>query len=278
MTFRFPHWFVSAFIAFAAHFIVFLIVLNHQSQGALAEGKQGIEIDLGMLGDFGETIETKAVKMEPVRESVLPLEKPSIVKERTQNAIIEKTEKREMAPVVQESQVLVSEEKDITEPLREEARPKDDTILVDEPVLGASKAVQETPKDDLPIEKEMAKRVNEQNLVKQTTGQAESLHTGGQSGIDQSYLAKLLAQLAQHKRYPFSSRKKAEEGVAVLDFELSRTGRVVVSKIQKSSGFHALDKAVLVMLKRAEPFPPVPPDIKGDPIRFTLPISFKLNG
>lgn len=268
MTLKLPHWFASASMAVALHIGLFVLVMNNHTQGALAEGKHGIEIDLGMLGDFGEHMETQFSKVEAIPQKTLPTEK-----------VVKKIE--EILPItlpIQTADSVVFEEKAKPEILEEKQSPKDETILVDEQVLADAKEMQEPQLDKSTLENNAVKKRNTQTQTKQSTGEANSLNNGGQSGLDQSYLAKLLAQLAQHKRYPLSSRKKAEEGVAVLDFEISRTGRVLVSNIQKSSGFNALDKAVLVMLKRAEPFPPVPPDIKGEPIRFTLPIAFKLNG
>lgn len=265
MNIKFPHWLASGLVAVVFHICLFILVLNQHSQGALAEGLHGIEIDLGMLGDFGEQLESQVTKVETTIKRTEPIKE--LVDDQTIETVVE-------VETIQETELIVSDEptddkvdSELPENLVEEITTKEETILVDERVLAELDDTQNPEQPD-----------TAQTQTKQTTGEANSLHNGGQSGVDQSYLAKLLAQLAQHKRYPISSRRKAEEGVAVLDFEISRTGRVLVSHIQKSSGFNALDKAVLVMLKRAEPFPPVPPDIKGEPIRFTLPIAFKLNG
>lgn len=265
MTLKFPHWLVSGLVAVVLHTCLLVLVLNQPSQGAFAEGLHGIEIDLGMLGDFGEQLESQVTKLETTIKRTEP------IKERIVDQNIEPVVEVEM---VQESELLVFDEppddkvdSELPEDLVEEIATKEETVLVDDLALAEFDDTQNPEQND-----------TAQTQTKQTTGDANSLHNGGQSGVDQSYLAKLLAQLAQHKRYPLSSRRKAQEGVAVLDFEISRTGRVLVSHIQKSSGFNALDKAVLVMLKRAEPFPPVPPDMKGESIRFTLPIAFRLNG
>lgn len=279
MTLKFPYWLASALLAIAFHLGLLLVALSQNSQGALAEGKQGIEIDLGMLGDFGEQLESQVSKPE------VAIKQSKVIKEPPIEQTVEKTLKNvpeQTVDVVQETEVLVFDEppdtsndkpliEDLAQDRREEVNIKDEMLLVDDLAF-------KEPEDAQSKEQSIVKSDKAQTQTKQTTGEANTLYNGGQSGVDQSYLAKLLAQLAQHKRYPLSSRRKAQEGIAVLDFEISRTGRVLVSHIQKSSGFHALDKAVLVMLKRAEPFPPVPPDIKGEPIRFTLPIAFRLNG
>lgn len=275
MTLNFPYWLVSGVIALALHIGLFVLVLGQDPQGALAEGLHGIEIDLGMLGDFGEQTESQITKLEvPLNQAIKPLQKEAVIEKKIDQNVEPEIEEIVESQAIQETELRVFDEPsdvqveiELPEDLVEEIIAKEETVLVDDLKLAELNDNQKPNQSDIT-----------QTQTKQTTGEANSVHNGGQSGVDQSYLAKLLAQLAQHKRYPLSSRRKAEEGVAILDFQISRTGRVLVSHIQKSSGFNALDKAVLVMLKRAQPFPPVPPDIKGEQIRFTLPIAFRLNG
>lgn len=281
MTLKFPHWLASAGVAIALHIGVFVVAFSNDSQGALAEGKHGVEIDLGMLGDFGEQVVSQQAKLEPVHKKPEIKEKPpeKLIEPEIKPVIeknIVKEAPPEPSPPIQKTDIAVFEEKPNTAKL-----PEKNDIEVDEPPIDDIAIVEPSelpPENELIEENDAAKKPNTQAQTKQNTGEANALNNGGQAGVDQRYLAKLLAQLAQHKRYPLSSRKRAQEGIAVLDFEISRTGRVLAFNIQQSSGFAALDKAVLKMLKRAEPFPPVPPDIRGEPIRFTLPISFKLNG
>lgn len=297
MNLRLPHGLVAAFIALLFHAFILLLLLNQNSQGALAEGKQGIEIGLGMLGNYGEKPEATDADVAPEKPVLDQPEQSTETPETVEALADTPVEKVSETPVVKE---MTHPSEEVIEPLQHSelltsklptALPEEpaqenieeETILVDDIAerqaqIEPEKVEPEQMAPDLDAESSKQLSQQKQTQTLQTTGEKNELSNGGQAGIDQSYLAKLAARLAEHKRYPFSSRKKAEEGVAVLDFEINRNGRVLASHIQKSSGFQALDKAVLVMLKRAEPFPPVPPDIKGDPIRFSLPISFKLNG
>jgi len=273
MTIRASHWALTVIITIGFHLLILIVVPADNLKSAVAEGKQGVEIDLGMTGDFGEASDTtKAVKntTKPVSE---------VLDETTEGAVQEVLEE----PAIQNTDMLVerSESKKLTKVItvneRVNATVKADVIeehveaINNLEIITTKKTEKDNSQDDLHHENQL---ITQQ---KKSTGEANAFSTGGQAGVSRSYLAKLLAQLAQHKRYPLSSRKKAEEGIAILDFRISRTGRILDFDIQKSSGFSALDKAVLVMLKRAEPFPPVPSDIKGKNIRFTLPIAFKLN-
>lgn len=294
MNLRFSHYLIASLLAIVLHISVLLLLLNQPSQGALAEGEHGVEIGLGMLGDFGEKTEMTLTKPEapaPKPDKVLHkpevlVQKPQVLEPKPEELAEPETEQFELDPPLQESDFVMAQKTPDSALLPEQEASEDDTILVDEVVadvqvvdmVDTDIVVTDIVDEALAELSKQAQETQSKSQTKQTTGESNTSSNGGQAGIDQSYLAKLAAILAQHKRYPFSSRKKAEEGVAILDFEINRNGRVLLSQIQKSSGFQALDKAVLVMLKRAEPFPPVPPDIKGEPIRFTLPIAFKLNG
>ena len=69
-------------------------------------------------------------------------------------------------------------------------------------------------------------------------------------------------RLNQYKRYPTQARTRHHEGRVVVAFTLDTDGRVVNSKIVKSSGSALLDQETLDLLARAQPFP-VPPNGAG---------------
>lgn len=272
-------WVLSFLFALMIHACLLMGFLFQTNQGALAEGKHGIELDLGMLGDSGEHTET-VNQARANNQPIAPIETLATSTPVEEVRQLDTPFQETIPEALQETDLvapLVTAETDIadqTSEMNDQSAP-DETILVDQSVSANREQNEPLVNKELLMADQMK---SQKSLMKQTTGEAQAIQTGGSQGVDANYLAILVAQLAEHKRYPFSSRQKAEEGIAVLDFEISRTGKVMLANIQKSSGFPALDKAVLSMLKRAEPFPPVPPDIKGEPIRLTLPIAFKLNG
>jgi periplasmic protein TonB len=79
--------------------------------------------------------------------------------------------------------------------------------------------------------------------------------------------------LERNKRYPAAA--KGAEGTAQLTFSLDRQGRVVASRILKSSGNSVLDAEALEWVKRAQPFPPPPSDmLKADKVDLSVPYKF----
>jgi protein TonB len=80
----------------------------------------------------------------------------------------------------------------------------------------------------------------------------------------------------RHKGYPPSARTRHETGTAQLAFTLDRNGKVLASRIVRTSGFSALDQETIDTVRRAQPFPPPPPNMPGETFDFTVPIRFNI--
>jgi protein TonB len=86
----------------------------------------------------------------------------------------------------------------------------------------------------------------------------------------------ILALLERNKRYPEAAQSRHQQGVAQVFFSIDRQGRVLNSRVVRSSGATALDDEALALLRRAEPFPPPPPELPGAHVDLTVPIRFNL--
>ncbi len=86
----------------------------------------------------------------------------------------------------------------------------------------------------------------------------------------------LIAHLDKHKRYPAERSQKSAE--IQIRFTLDRTGRVLATNIEKSSGDTAFDEAALAMVRRSDPVPAPPPLIADEGLSFTLPVIFRIKG
>jgi periplasmic protein TonB len=86
----------------------------------------------------------------------------------------------------------------------------------------------------------------------------------------------ILALLERNKRYPEAAHSRHQQGVAQVFFSIDRQGRVLNSRVVRSSGASALDDEALALLRRAEPFPPPPPELPGPRVDLTVPIRFNL--
>jgi protein TonB len=50
----------------------------------------------------------------------------------------------------------------------------------------------------------------------------------------------------------------------------------VTSRVVRTSGFAALDRETIDTVRRAQPFPPPPPNMPGETFDFTVPIRFNI--
>ena len=82
------------------------------------------------------------------------------------------------------------------------------------------------------------------------------------------------ARLQQNKRYPRDAEARHETGIVTLNFSVDRRGKVLSSRIVKSSGHSSLDEEVLAMVHRAEPLPAFGPAMTQSVIQLTVPIQF----
>ena len=87
---------------------------------------------------------------------------------------------------------------------------------------------------------------------------------------------KIALQVERNKSYPAAARTRHETGTAEVAFTIDRQGRVVTSRIVRTSGFPALDQETLDTIKRAQPFPEPPPNLPGQTFDFTIPIKFNI--
>lgn len=91
-----------------------------------------------------------------------------------------------------------------------------------------------------------------------------------------NYYAVLLATLEKHKEYPRRAQLRRMEGVAHLRFTIDDQGRVTRHKIERSSGYDALDEAVERMIAKASPLPPIPANLNKSTLDVVVPIQFFL--
>lgn len=239
------HWLIALLLAAAAHLLAFGVLAYNDPRGNAADpGLQGIEIDLGMLGDLGEAQETEQPKevAPPKPQAPPPPPPPPPAPPKQQAAAQVKTPPK-------------PEPEPPREPLPEQVRQEPSTAAAVESGQSQSDTSQ----------------------MKQSTGSGNASTSGGQSSATKSYYSMLASKLARNKRYPSASRRRSEEGIATLFFVVSRDGSVSQASIRTSSGFARLDSAVLDMLKRATPLPEFSDDMTEQQLTISIPVEFKLS-
>jgi len=91
-----------------------------------------------------------------------------------------------------------------------------------------------------------------------------------------AYRERLAAHLQRFKQYPSAAKAAGEQGTAMLSFTVDRNGRVLASRLAHTSGHAALDAETMAMIRRAQPLPAFPPEMKQASLSFTVPVHFAL--
>ncbi len=78
------------------------------------------------------------------------------------------------------------------------------------------------------------------------------------AGLLNDYQRRLNELITLNARYPGDARRLRLAGATQLALGLDRTGQVLGSRVQQSSGSDMLDNAALDALDRAQPPPPIP--------------------
>ncbi|SHG13033.1 outer membrane transport energization protein TonB [Marinomonas polaris DSM 16579] len=273
------HWIIAGGLAISVHAGAFYAVFYAPTVGSQSAGSQGIEFDLGMVGDLGAAAQTTAAQeevkeveetveepIEEVQEEVEPEVEPEPEPIIEPEPVVEPEIIKEPEPVEvkQESPIEVKKPEPKPEP-----KPKPKPKPEPEP----------EPKKEEPVVKAAPKQVAPQSMANQkaTTGSSNSATSGGNPGAKANYFTQLKSVLGQNKRYPRASRRRNEEGVVSLSFVAHADGSVSDVKITESSGHKRLDDAVLDMIKRSTPLPKFSKDMSETELRINLPVSFKLS-
>jgi len=90
-----------------------------------------------------------------------------------------------------------------------------------------------------------------------------------------SYIRGLSAAVAKQKRYPRLAQQRGWQGEVILHVVVDASGRLLDVSVERSSGFEALDREALEMVRRAAPFP-FANGMKKEDVSMSLPVVFRL--
>lgn len=100
--------------------------------------------------------------------------------------------------------------------------------------------------------------------------------SGGVPGEEADYLARVRAWLERHKRYPSRARLLRQEGTALLYLAMDREGRLQAYEVRQSTGHELLDRALVAMIRRAQPLPRMPDSMTRSRLEVIVPVEFVL--
>jgi periplasmic protein TonB len=133
---------------------------------------------------------------------------------------------------------------------------------------------EDTPAEAAPAQAARRARVADAAPAETAAAPVNTRQSGARSAESPArWSSRVLAHLERRKRYPSSARRRGEEGVAYVQFSIDSGGNVLSAGLARSSGYAALDKEVIAMVRRASPIPAPPPDA---PRNLTVPVQFQV--
>ena len=286
------YWFLAFVMAVSMHLAgayAYIALAPERSapSGASHAGEGGLEIGLGSMGSYAELTETHADTPAPepdlgqtdTAQEDVPEEAP-------------KPEPTRTPPPPVEPRMAAIEPLAVPEPERVQAEKR---AAVEEPPVEAPPPAEEPSASEAPAERlpqpapeqkpahtpgtTEAPRTDQQSALRtaaRATGRGHGRRFGGKAGDPSSYFSALIAWLNQYKDYPAAVKKRKQQGVVVVAFTIDRSGAVLASSVQHSSGYPLLDRAALDMLDRASPLPAMPESMPQQRLNLAVPVEYSL--
>jgi protein TonB len=90
---------------------------------------------------------------------------------------------------------------------------------------------------------------------------APSAVSGPANSAAAKFQQALLRHVAHYQRYPNAARSQRLQGKVDTQFSMSRDGKLLGVWVRTSSGQTLLDKEAMETIRRAQPLPPIPPEL-----------------
>lgn len=91
-----------------------------------------------------------------------------------------------------------------------------------------------------------------------------------------SYTQELINTIRKYQSYPKKALAAGEEGNVTALVTIDRDGEIVEYEITERAASRTLNREVLRMIRRAAPFPKIPPELEMEQFEFEVPMNFKL--
>ena len=282
------HWSFAFGVAFGIHLVCAYAYFNWtpqrpQPRGAIDLGEGGVEIGLGRIGSYADLTERPVEPSTPDQPEAAQQEtapEPQNVEAKPSPPVQPLPEIKPVAvpapeqPVIPVEKQAVVDKQPPVEPLEALPRPP----VPEQPAQTEPGPRHETA-SNLPASPDasiQATPSSRSSAAVRATGKQQRPTVGGRVGNPKDYFSLLIAWLNQHKDYPPVVKKKKQQGTVVLAFSIDRSGTVLTSRVQTSSGYPLLDQAALDMLARANPLPAMPDSVPRQRLRLAVPIEYSL--
>lgn len=110
-----------------------------------------------------------------------------------------------------------------------------------------------------------------------TEPEAETVAVGTQAqSAQQRYILELVQVLNAKKIYPDLAKRLKQQGRVLVQFRLSREGRVMEAKILQKTAFEILNRSAQSLIEQLDGLKPFPQELKQNSWLFTVPIDYQV--
>ncbi|PDT89630.1 energy transducer TonB [Bradyrhizobium sp. Y36] len=254
-------WAFSAVVIAALHLGAALLAVNWLKQVP----EQGVNMPAILIDMTPETAAPQATPLDiapgPVMQQA-DASPPEPVQQQTAEEMIPSTPPQEQPDVV-----APPEQK------REPSPPKPEFAKM-EPVEKPPPAKPKVVRPDArkPSEAPPAPRTSAPPRAERQAPLASAVSAGAVASAMATYYRRVRAHLMRFHQYPAGAN--GQKGVVRLSFTLGRGGQVLSSRVSGSSGVAALDAQAAAMMRQAQPFPAMPPEITYSTVPINIPVIF----
>ncbi len=249
-------WPTSLFIASLFHGLIFLILTWQWTSDHLKADNNAAPLVIRLASLAKQQPLTNNI-ISVVQENKPQAEEVVHVKENVQPEVFPllKPELANLKHQQKENQITKKNEKEVQ---KEDVKQTDNQTTRDMPQELASQQIK-------------AEEIKQENTAKAQGHQSEI-----QQLVKLNWQSKVMAHLAQKKRYPRMARKRKQEGTVFVRFNVDKVGNVGNVEVIKKSKFNLLNKEAIAVVVRATPLPIPPGDFLVSQKKIIIPIKFYL--
>ncbi len=115
--------------------------------------------------------------------------------------------------------------------------------------------------DDTPVTAPQAPAAVPSQVVSSLATESPATTTAPPSKAIALFQQALLRHIGRYRRYPAAARQNHLQGTVQTFFSLRRDGTVLDVWVEAGSGQPVLDREAIATVRRAQPLPPIPPDL-----------------
>ncbi|WKA27652.1 energy transducer TonB [Bradyrhizobium roseum] len=256
-------WGVSAFVILAAHAAVIALAMNWSTQRPMpGVSLPAIMVDMAPVSAAPEPTQADLAPGPVMQQADASPPEPAAA-EAVQEQI-------EPTPPQEKPEVFAPPEQktEPTPPKPEPAKAEPEK----KPTPVKPKVVR--PDARKPTDAPPAPRTTASPKAERQAPAASAASAGASAAVLASYRQMVAAHLQRFKQYPPAAKAAGQQGTSRVSFTLSRSGGVLSVSLGGSSGHSQLDAETLAMVRRAQPFPAFPADMKQSSMPFNAPVAF----